>query len=416
MSERLGALRQALLGSLHAALASLDPAGLVADALPPLDGRAGRVIAIAAGKAAPAMMRGALSRWGDRIDEALVIGVAPAPEARDIDPRGRVTTMAGAHPIPDERSVAAALEALRRASSLGAGDVLLALLSGGASALMAAPPERMALGEKQAIVAALLERGVPIRDVNLVRRHLSRIKGGRLARAAAPAETLTLIASDVIAGAPHDIGSGPTVPDPTTIDEARTVLERAGIPVPDSLCESLDPSEPVRTSARIIVEPTALARAIAADLGRQGLRAAVDEADQDDVLAVVERRVARAAGLARGEAVVIACEPTVRLADPHGRGGRAGLVALAAMRRLPEDVVLLCAASDGVDGSSGSAGAIVTREDAARIDGRAIDAAIAGCDDASVHRALGTHLPGGASGHNLTDVHVLARLRSAPRA
>jgi hydroxypyruvate reductase len=412
-------LRGALAAALGEALAALDPARLVEAALPEEPPHGRRVTVIAAGKAAAAMTAGALARWPDHVDSALSITVAPLP-ARPDDPR--VQMRAAAHPIPDERSVAAAEEALRRAAALGPRDLLLALISGGASALLASPPDGMSLAEKQAVVTALLDRGVPIRDVNLVRRHLSRIKGGRLARAAAPAETLTLIASDVIGGAPHDVGSGPTVPDPTTTADARAVLEAAGISAPPWLGESLKPDEPVPTSAQIIVDPAALGRAVAAALARRGLRASVDPADEGDAPAVVERRLARAATLAPGEAAVIPCEPTIdmtrsprsghpaiTLPAARGRGGRAGWIALAAMRRLPPAVALLCAASDGADGSSGAAGAIVTRADAAAIDAAAIDAALAGYDDASVHRALGTHLPGGPTGHNLADVHVLVR-------
>jgi hydroxypyruvate reductase len=388
---------------------TLDPARLVRDALPPLPPRRARVRVIAAGKAAVAMTAGALARWPDRIEGALVVTVPPLPDPADLGHDPRIEIRAAAHPVPDARSVNAAEEALRRAASLGTPDLLLALISGGASALLCAPPEGMSLAEKQALVAALLDRGVPIREVNLVRRHLSRIKGGRLALSAAPARVLTLMLSDVIGGEPHDVGSGPTVPDPTDVRAAREVLARAGIAEPPGLSESLGPGL-VRTRARILAEPMTLARAVATELGRRGIAAVVDAPDEGDALAVVERRLARAAALGPGEAVVIACEPTLRLPAARGQGGRAGFVALAAMRRLPPGVVLLCAASDGVDGSSGAAGAIVSRGDGERIDGAAIDRALAGFDDASVHRFLGTHLPGGPSGQNLADVHVVARL------
>ncbi len=234
---------------------------------------------------------------------------------------------------------------------------------------------------------------------------------GRLSRAAAPARVLTLLVSDVVGGASHDIGSGPTVPDPTTVLEARAVLERAGLAVPAGLVESLKPDEPgMRTRARVIADPPALARAVAEELARRGLRAVADAPDEGDARAMADRRLARAAMLTPGEAAVIACEPTLALPASRGRGGRAGWVALAALRRLPPDVALLCAATDGVDGTSGAGGALVTGADADRIDPATIEAALAACNDAAVHRALGTHLPGGPTGHNLTDLHVVARL------
>ncbi|MFO0756177.1 MAG: DUF4147 domain-containing protein [Byssovorax sp.] len=338
--------------------------------------------------------------------------------------RGRLTVLHAAHPSPDERSAAAAEAALTRARDLGPEDLLVALVSGGASSLLAAPAPGISLEVKRSCLAALIDAGAPIRDVNVVRRHLSRIKGGRLAATALPARVLTLIVSDVIGGAPEDIGSGPTVPDPTTIEDARAALERwlPGEAARLPLDESLKPDAPVsliglgatfpaaaRIRARILADPSALADAVAAALRRAGLRVTIDAPETDEAHAMIARRVAAAHALAPGEARVIACEPTLRLPPARGRGGRAGFVALAALGALPADVALLCAASDGVDGSSGGAGALVTGEDAARTSPEAIHAALAAFDDAALHHALGTQLTGGSTGHNLADVHVLAR-------
>jgi glycerate 2-kinase len=418
-------MRALLIAALREALSELDPARLVREALPALPPKRARVRVIAAGKAAVSMARGALLRWPDRIEDALVVTVDPLSAASDAP---RITLMAAAHPVPDERSVAAAAEALARASSLGPNDLLVALISGGASALLSAPPRGLLLADKQALVAALLERGAPIHEVNLVRRHLSRIKGGRLALAAAPARVLTLLLSDVIGGAPHDIGSGPTVPDPTTVEEARLIGQRF---VPEFaalslLEESIKPETEValvgartripletRVRAQILADPAALSRAVGSKLERAGLRVAIEEPESGDASDVVERRVARARALGPGEAVVIACEPVLRLPRERGRGGRAGWIGLAAMRRLPAGVTLLCGASDGVDGNGGAGGAVVEGGALlpAGVDDAAIDAALRGFDDATIHAALGSHLDGGASGHNLTDVHVLARSR-----
>lgn len=421
----MSSMRALLIGALREALSDLDPARLVREALPPLPPKRARVRVIAAGKAAVAMARGALERWPDRIEDALVVTVDPLATAPDTP---RITSMAAAHPVPDERSVAAAEEALARAASLGPNDLLVALISGGASALLSAPPRGMPLADKQALVAALLSRGAPIHEVNLVRRHLSRIKGGRLALAAAPARVLTLLLSDVIGGALHDVGSGPTVPDPTTVEEARSIVHRF---VPEFtalslLEESIKPETEVtlvgaltripletRVRAQLLADPAALSRAVGAKLERAGLRVAIEAPESDDASDVVERRIERARALGPGEAVVIACEPLLRLPRERGRGGRAGWIALAAMRRLPAGVTLLCGASDGVDGNGGNGGAVVLGGAllSAGVDDAAIDAALRGFDDATIHAALGSHLEGGASGHNLTDVHVLARSR-----
>ncbi|CAN93157.1 hypothetical protein sce2998 [Sorangium cellulosum So ce56] len=424
MSAALDELRAALVAAFRAGLTELDPARLVERALDAEAGaHRGRVFVIAAGKAAPGMAQGALRRWGDRIAGGLVVTVAaPALAARDettslADPEEAalrpLRVMRAAHPIPDARSVDAAEAALAVAAALGPEDLLIALLSGGASALLAAPPPGVSLADKQAVVAELLEAGAPIQDVNLVRRHLSRIKGGRLAAAAAPARVLTLLMSDVVGGLPHDVGSGPTVPDPTRVEQALAALDRWAprfARLAPAFSESLKPADARRLEARVLADPDKLAERVAAALAdRAGLRATAAPAEDGDARAIVERRLALARTLAPGEAVVIPCEPTLALPAHRGAGGRAGWIALAALRGLPPDVALLCAASDGVDGSSGAAGAAVARAAAAAMDDRTIDAALARFDDAVVHRALGTRVETGPTGHNLTDLHIVAR-------
>lgn len=416
MNAPVTPLASTLRAALRDALVDLDPASLVEQALPPLPPKHARVRVVAAGKASASMARGAVARWGDRIEDILVVTV----DAGQDDPAvallpGRTMVLHAAHPVPDERSAIAAQQALARASGLSSRDVLLALISGGASALLALPPDGIDLATKAHLVAKLLSAGAPIQDINLVRRHLSRIKGGRLALAAAPARVLTLIASDVIGGQPHDVGSGPTVADPTHIAEARRILTE--LP-PDlatrialvHLSESLKPdAQQVRAKARIIVAPDDLARAVARRLEGSGLRAQVRPAEQGEAAAIAQERVRAAHALRPGEVVVVACEPTIRLPATRGHGGRAGWIALAAMRALPEGVVLLCGASDGADGSSGAAGAVVSRENAQAAGDEAIDKALAAFDDAPIHRHLGTTLELAPTGHNLTDVHILAR-------
>lgn len=430
MSTALDGLRGALVDALRAGLAELDPAGLVERALgardaPDVDAGAssGRVVVLAAGKAALGMARGALRAWGDRIAGGLAVTVAaPAPCARDVqaatsDPEEAalrpLRVLRAAHPIPDGRSVDAAAAALAIADALGPDDLLLALVSGGASALLAAPPPGVSLADKQALVTALLEGGAPIQEVNLVRRHFSRIKGGRLAAAAAPARVLTLLMSDVVGGLPHDISSGPTVPDPSRVEEARAALERRAPQLSrlaPALSESLKPADAPIVEARMLADPERLAERVAAALAAQtGLRAVAAPAEDGDARAIAARRLALARALAPGEAVVIPCEPTIALPAERGAGGRAGWIALAALRDLPPDVALLCAASDGADGSSGAAGAVVDSALATAMDPRAIEAALARFDDAAAHRALGTRLDLGPTGSNLTDVHIVAR-------
>lgn len=397
----MSSLREALAAAFREALDSIDVAALVEAALPPRPPKRARVQVIAVGKAAIAMSRGAVQRW--RGVDTLIVAPAPSPS-----PPPSPSLLLAPHPIPDARSVAAAERALELARSLRDTDLLLALVSGGASSLLALPPKGVSIEEKSALVASLLEAGAPIRDVNLVRRHFSRIKGGRLAAAAKGARVLTLIASDVIGGAAHDIGSGPTVPDPTTAAEAAAALDR-WVPMHSAKSAlSHDIPSPPRTRSKIIVEPASLAHATAAALERAGFRPRVDPSDEGDAAAVVDRRLATAATLRPREAVVIACEPTLRLPSARGKGGRAGWIALALARRLPPGVAFLAGASDGVDGSSGAAGACIDRDVTGGIDDATIDVALRDFDDASIHVRLGTALHV-APGNNLADVHVLLR-------
>jgi hydroxypyruvate reductase len=406
VSERLVALTTILQQAWADALHQLDPAALVAAALPPRPPRGARVRVIAAGKAATRMARGAFDRWDTRIEDALVVTVDGATMAIE----SRIDLRHAAHPVPDQRSVDAADEALRRAQPLGARDLLLALISGGASALLCAPAAGLDLEAKRAVSRCLLEAGAPIAEVNLVRRHLSRVKGGRLAAAAHPARVLTLVIGDVVGGTAADVGSGPTVPSEPDRDAARAVLERwaprRAAELSHHLCA--EPLPALRARTRMLAGPQDLARAMGRCLQRAGMRVRVPEPDAEDVAVTVERRLVLAASLAPGEAAVIACEPTVALPPSAGRGGRAGRCALLAVGQLPPDVVLLCAASDGADGSSGHGGAMVT---GAQVRSATVDEALRSFDDAGAHASMGTALPGGPTGNNLADVHVVARAR-----
>lgn len=351
------------------ALASIDLGARVRAAV----GDFQPTVVCAVGKASPAMARG--------FADALVV----APDGTDAL---GTNVMRAAHPIPDPRSVAAA-EALL---NLARGAQLLALISGGASSLACAPVAGISLAEKQDVVRVLLDSGAPITDVNLVRRHLSRIKGGGLAAVAR--RTRTLIASDVIGGAASDVGSGPASLAPDDLEEARAVLARHGL---DRFADCMVPSPRVNATSVIIARPEDLASAAAASLQAHGyavtiLPPTLSPADE------VAREYLRP--LPPHTAVVRVAEPSVRLKAEHGRGGRAGRVALAAWTAgLPAGVTLGCVASDGVDGSSGGAGAIVR----GKIDGRA---ALDAYDDGPFLRAHGVAIDLGPTGHNLCDLHV----------
>jgi hydroxypyruvate reductase len=263
------------------------------------------------------------------------------------------------------------------------------------------------------VTRALLDSGAPIGDVNVVRRHLSRIKGGGLTRAADPGRVLALVASDVIGGDVHDVGSGPTTPDPTTIADAEAALSRwtPALSGRFSFGETLKPDEaPARRQrARVVASPEDFANAVADRLAVEGFtcRTLAPTKADTETLAREYRRLA--AALAPGEAWVRAAEP--RLAVTHaspGKGGRATHLAALVGRGLPEGCAFLAGASDGVDGSSGLAGAVVDGS-FGELGHARIDDALRAFDTTSLHVEAGTGITFGPTGKNFADVHILAR-------
>ncbi len=412
MKRDAGGARALLERAFRDALAAVDVEARVRASVPRVVPRSSRVRIVAVGKAAPAMARGAIEALGDRVESALVIIPDRTPIERLRGLGARVEILRASHPLPDERSVVAAERALEVARAAGRAkhDVLLVLVSGGASALVSAP-YRATLAKKIEVVRALLHAHATISELNLVRRHASRIKGGALLRAARPSRVVSLLVSDVIAGAAHDVGSGPSLGDPTTRALARDVLTRYGAPsLP--LRESLAPSsaDAGHAAHRIVASPSELASAMCATLARAGLRSRVLPARTGDVAWFASSYARLAPGLARGEALVRAAEPTIRIdvARP-GRGGRASHLAALVAASLPRDVVFLAAASDGVDGTSDAAGALVDRASFAHIPTRDVERSIARFDTATLHARAGTAIAGGPTGHNLADLHVLFR-------
>ena len=388
--------RAALARAFADALRSIDLPAIVRRELRVLP-RDTRVVAI--GKASPAMVRGALDVLHDT---ARLVVIAPDDTPNDcaIDPR--VTLLRAAHPIPDARSVAAADRAL---AFVRGSACTLVLLSGGASSLVCAPHADSSLETKRDVTRALLASGASIGEINTVRRHLSRIKGGGLARAAAPGRVITRIVSDVLGDALHAIGSGPTVADPTTIDDARAILARyapafAAIPLHESE-KDLGASD-----ARIVASPATFADAVVHALF-PAFRARLLPPSIADVDALAAEYASLARALAPGEAIVRSAEPALRVAPTAGRGGRCAHLAARVALDLPRDVAFLAGASDGVDGSTNAAGASV---DSATFPDRAsVHAALAAFDTGALHASHGSALFLGPTGLNFTDVHILAR-------
>src|ERR1700704_5259251 len=201
----------------------------------------GRVICLAAGKSAAAMAAAAERHYLDELGLApsRLLGIATTRHGHGV-PTRRIRVIEAGHPVPDEAGLKGADDSLRLAQDAGADDLLLVLLSGGGSANWIAPAEGISFAQKQQVTRALLRSGAPIGEMNIVRKHLSRIKGGRLARAGQKAEIVTLATSDVPHDDPSAIASGPTVPDPTTLADARAIIAKYGLQIDDAIRRALD--------------------------------------------------------------------------------------------------------------------------------------------------------------------------------
>ena len=380
-----------------------------------------RIFVLAAGKAAPAMARGAEELLGERLAGGLVV-----TKYGHEDDLGRLETVFAAHPEPDERGVEAARRAAELAESLGERDLLLALISGGASALLADPAPPIELADLKRLTGALLRSGADIGEINTVRKHVSVLKGGGLASLAAPAPTLALLLSDVVGDAPSAIASGLTAPDPTTLEDTRRVLARYGIEPPESVAECLKKTEETPKPGDVLFKNVAN---VVCGSGRHAVEAAAEKARGlgyephivsttvtgdargiASVYAAVIREVletgnpapAPCAFLSGGEATV-----TVR---GEGTGGPNQEFALALAVEL-EGVggwAAFAADTDGGDGPTDAAGGLVTGATAGKARDNGVDPeeALENNDAYAALRAGEALLITGPTGTNVNDLRV----------
>ncbi|MBK7402235.1 MAG: DUF4147 domain-containing protein [Myxococcales bacterium] len=379
----------------------IDLRSRVAASLGPV--RGGRCVVIALGKGAPSMARGALDAFG-RVDELLVV------TSDDTDALG-LPVVRASHPLPDARSVEAGRAALALAASLGTGDTLVALVSGGASSLACAPAPPLDLAQKRALAAALLGSGAPIEEINVVRRHASLLKGGGLL---GRHRTLTRVASDVLVerdgevveGAAATVGSGPASACVTTKEDARRILARWAPHLADA---PLVDHHGAPSDERCVAGPLDLARAACHELERVGYQTTLAPPTLASVDALAQQLVRAAEALGPGHARVQVGEPSVRLPRDPGVGGRLGRLALLAWRQgLPADVRLACLASDGVDGGGGGGAIVRGRVE----DPSGATAALAAFADAPFLERRGALVPRRPSGQNFLDLLVLVRDRT----
>ena len=374
----------------HAAVQRALPLHNTAASLPPPP--RGRTVVIGAGKAGGSMAQAVEALWpADAPLQGLVVtryGHIPPRQAGLLQ---RIEVVEAAHPVPDAAGLAAAQRILQMTQGLTRDDLVLCLISGGGSALLTLPAEGLSLEDKQGINKALLNSGANIGEMNCVRKHLSRIKGGRLAAACAPARVVTLTISDVPGDDPSVIASGPTVPDSTSCAEALAILKRYGIAVPAALQAQLEsgaletpkPGDPAFEGHQVhmIATPQQSLEAAAAAARAAGLPAYIlsDEMEGESrEVGKVHAALARAVAL-RGQPFSKPCvilsggETTVTVrpqqpGDAKGRGGRAGefCLGLALGLQGQAGVYALAADTDGIDGMEDNAGAFVAPDTLAR--------------------------------------------------
>jgi glycerate 2-kinase len=423
-------LRQSARAIFDAALAAGDVRPLVRRALatvhPP---ETGRLIVVGAGKASGAMAAAVEEAWGDRVAEGLV-----AVKDGYVAPTSRVQLAEAGHPVPDERGAAAARAIRALVEAATADDLVMVLLSGGGSALTPAPAPPVTLADKQAVTRLLLSAGANINQLNAVRKHCSLLKGGQLARAAAPARVHALLLSDVI-GDPLDvIASGPTAPDESTFAEALGMLDRLGVRerAPRSVIERLEsgargqvPETPksddplfARVSNVVIgnnqlVVDAAQRRAAELGFAAHVLARSLEGEAREAAKRFVELRQSIRAG--RGPVAAPACliaggETTVTVRG-RGTGGRCQEFALAAALEMEglEGVVILAAGTDGTDGPTTAAGALADGESCrrAREQGHDPVASLTDNDSNRIFAALGDLVVTGPTNTNLLDLYLL---------
>jgi glycerate 2-kinase len=410
-----------------AAVAAAHPDVVLSAHLRPLP--KGRVICLAAGKAAAAMAAAAERHYLDELGLApsRLEGIATTRHGHGV-PTRRIEVIEAGHPVPDEAGLKGAEESLRLAESAGADDLLLVLLSGGGSANWIAPVEGVSFAQKQQLTRALLRSGAPIGEVNTVRKHLSRIKGGRLARAGQRADIVTLAISDVPRDEPSAIASGPTVPDPTTLADARAIVAKYGIEVDDAVRRALDdagnesckPGDAAfaRAQFELIARPKAsldAAIGVTSDAGYDIVDLGADlEGEARSVAADHAQRALQARAAGKRVAILSGGELTVTVRG-NGRGGpnQEYALALAGLLGNSSGISALAADTDGADGGAGSAndpaGAVIDQTTFAKMASLGLDpeAYLANNDATAFFAATGDLLLTGPTLTNVNDIRVI---------
>jgi glycerate 2-kinase len=414
--------RAALRTLFDTAVAAADPRTVLARYLPEKPTK-GRVIVVGGGKSAAVMAAALEDAWPDVALEGTVI-----TRYDHAVPTRKIEVIEASHPVPDANSEIGALRLLERVRGLSRDDTVIALMSGGASALLAAPVPGLTLADKQAVNRALLASGANITEMNAVRKHLSAIKGGRLAAAAAPARVVTLAISDVPGDDPAVIGSGPTVPDATTFADARALIARYGIKPPAAVQERLardddetpKPGSLAHVDFRMIATPMMALDAMADKARSLGLTPLIlgdaleGEAAQVGIVMAGLARSVHLHGKPLGAPAVLLSggETTVTMSGKaSGKGGRntTFLLGLAIALAGQAGVWAIAGDTDGIDGMDEFAGAIVTPDTLHRARSLGIDArtSLAAYDSHGFFGAIGDLIVTGPTLTNVNDVRAI---------
>ncbi|MEF2551484.1 DUF4147 domain-containing protein [Aurantimonas sp. A2-1-M11] len=416
-----------LTGIFDAAVAAAHPKSMLAAHLPPPP--PGRIVVLAAGKAAASMAAAAVAHYTQThgVPAERLVGIAVTRDGYALH-AGPIPVVEAGHPMPNAAGLAATARVVDLAESAGADDLVLALISGGGSANWLLPADGVSLADKQAVTKAMLRSGAGIGEINCVRKHLSRIKGGRLTDACGEARLVTLAISDVPGDDPSVIASGPTVPDATTLADARAIIARRAIDLPASCRAALEdpanetpkPGDPVfaRAEYRIVATPAASIEAAARAAERLGYRVVSLGADVEGEAREVAADHARMAlDAATGDdrvAILSGGELTVTIRG-EGRGGPNQEYALALAIALDgaPGIVALSGDTDGTDGGTGlasdPAGAFVLPGTLAKAAAAGIDApeALTANDSTGFFEAIGGLFVPGPTHTNVNDCRII---------
>ncbi|UXU00349.1 glycerate kinase [Agrobacterium tumefaciens] len=411
--------RDALNRIFMAAVASADPAKVLQHHLP--SPPKGRCVVVGAGKASAAMAAALEAAW-PHVD---LSGVVVTRYGHAV-PTARIEIIEASHPVPDDKSAEAAKRILAAVEGLTADDMVIALISGGGSALMVAPAEGMTLADKMAVNRALLASGATISDMNAVRKHLSRIKGGRLALAARPARVVSLLISDVPGDDPSEIASGPTVADPSDIETVREIISRYALDLPENVRKVLEKGEEtpkagdIDEDIRLIAAPSLALQAAADEAVKLGLTPLIlgdslegESKDVGAVMAGIALSASRKGLPVKGPAVLLSGgETTVTIGKgPAGKGGRNTefLLSLALTLKGAGSIWAIAGDSDGIDGVEDAAGAVVTPDTLARMREVGVDPRqlLVSHDSYTAFKAAGDLVVTGPTLTNVNDIRAI---------